>query len=104
MTLPPGTMTRAAVAKRLHISVASVRRLEANGILTPYTDDAGVHLFDIGQVEQVAVQRGMGPAAAGPGSPAGMAELAVRVAQLEHRLDQVITAVNAWIAQLQNQP
>lgn len=49
-------LTRAGVAKRLGISIASVRRMEGNE-LHPWTDERGVHEFDAGEVEALAEAR-----------------------------------------------
>lgn len=46
-------VTRAAVAKRLGVSIATVRRMEGNE-LHPWTDDRGVHQFDAAEIEQLA--------------------------------------------------
>jgi hypothetical protein len=46
-------VTRAGVAKRLGLSIASVRRMEGRE-LHPWTDERGVHQFDANEVEQLA--------------------------------------------------
>jgi hypothetical protein len=48
---PVRTLTRGAVAKRLGISIASVRRREASGELKPSTDANGVRLFREDEIE-----------------------------------------------------
>ena len=47
-----GMVTRAGVAKRLGLSIASVRRMEGRE-LHPWTDERGVHQFDASEVEQL---------------------------------------------------
>jgi hypothetical protein len=46
-------VTRAGVAKRLGLSIASVRRMEGRE-LHPWTDERGVHQFDSTEVDEVA--------------------------------------------------
>jgi DNA-binding transcriptional MerR regulator len=56
-----GRITRAAVARRLDLSVSGVRVLERTGELHPNRDENGVHMFDADEVRRVAEARGIGP-------------------------------------------
>ena len=62
-------LTRQAVARVLKCSLATVRRLERVD-LHPQVDERGVHLFDEGEVSEVAAKRA-GRGVMGAPSPAG---------------------------------
>ena len=76
-------MTRTEVARRLSVSVASVRRLEARGDLRPVGAPGEIRTFDPEEVEALAKQRavaGWGSVTeVANGSPAEIGSVPVRV-------------------------
>jgi len=79
-------MTRAAVARRLGVAIASVRRMEARGDLHPEQTAGGVRLFDPQEVEQLAATRGAVTASPASSPTSEVTELRQRVEQLEGQL------------------
>ena len=84
-------LTRAAVAKRLGRSIATVRRLEGNE-LHPWTDERGVHRFDAAEVDELArraQESGLTPfgiVAGGEGAEAALADAADQIGTLKEQL------------------
>jgi hypothetical protein len=54
-TLPSGRLTRSKAARRLGVSVTTLRRMEGD-LLHPEKGPGGVHLFDVSEVEAAFVK------------------------------------------------
>jgi hypothetical protein len=87
---PRKLLTRGQVARRLDVSIATVRRLEGT-VLHPRTDEDGVRLFEAQEVERVALARSSKPMSkAATMSEGEVAAEAFKLFRQGYDLDEVV--------------
>jgi hypothetical protein len=89
---PPRHLTRTQVAKRLGVSVATVRRMEGKE-LHPTKDENGVRLFEPAEVESIGAARSPGPPT--PSSSGILAATVFTMLDQKKTLREIVIALKA---------